>query len=42
MMIVYRRWEWDRFGYESDWEGWFLLGVIPLYLRRIMYRKAGG
>jgi len=38
-MIVYRSWKrtvndggWDK---TVVWEGWFLFGIIPLYLRRI-------
>jgi hypothetical protein len=41
-MVVYRRWEKRRrvdkkagFIYERTiWEGWFLFGIIPLYIRQ--------
>lgn len=38
-MIVYKIWE---HGYQYNrtfkrWEGWFLFGIIPLYVRQTAY-----
>lgn len=38
-MIVYKRWEKRRkdridFTYTASFEGWYLLGVLPLYIRQ--------
>ena len=35
-MIVYKTWE-TGIHYEAtltNWDGWFLFGIIPLYIRR--------
>jgi hypothetical protein len=36
-MIVYKRWEKRLKGglIVERWEGWFLFGLIPLYLKRV-------
>jgi hypothetical protein len=36
-MIVYKQWKETRFGgiTVAECEGWFLLGVIPLYIRKV-------
>jgi len=38
-MIIYRSWKQIKRGGEEKkrfiWHGWFLFGLIPLYLRRI-------
>ena len=35
-MIMYREWYVRKLGGLENyyWQGWFLLGIIPLYLRR--------
>lgn len=43
-MIVYKQWERpvDKktpFGKVYLWEGWFLFGIIPLYIRRYSVLK---
>ena len=45
-MIVHRVWSTTKTKYElhgvahvtRDWEGWFLFGLIPLYIRNIKTR----
>ena len=35
-MIVYKEW-WENRSFPKHyyrWDGWFLFGIIPLYLRR--------
>lgn len=38
-MIVYKKWIREKkrsiFTYETQWEGWFLFGIIPLYVRQV-------
>lgn len=35
-MIVYKNWKKMHEGIELErWEGWFLFGFIPLYIRRV-------
>lgn len=37
-MIIYRRWQKRlRGGRRLYCEGWFLLGIIPLYIRYLEY-----
>jgi hypothetical protein len=33
-MLVYKTWLQLNGKYHYQWEGWYLLGFIPLYLRR--------
>jgi len=34
-MIIYRNWQSRKMGrLTANWDGWFLFGFIPLYLRR--------
>lgn len=35
-MIIYRRWWTPRKGsvLSTTWDGWFLFGILPLYLRK--------
>lgn len=36
-MIIYRQWKKLRGNYGDIWvcEGWFLFGLIPLYIKRL-------
>lgn len=38
-MIVYKQWETrgkkSFYTYVRTWEGWFLLGLVPLYVKQI-------
>lgn len=40
-MIVYKQWKRPHFKYSRycyEYEGWFLFGLLPLYVRRIGMR----
>ena len=39
-MIVYRQWEQRQRGglVRHIWDGWFLFGIIPLYMRRRTFK----
>lgn len=35
-MIIKKTWKgkWDGYGYRYRYTGWFLFGIIPLYINR--------